>query len=133
MSLRLGVLMAALTVIPVPFLCGQESPRVIQIVADRDNRFKLPGQSKQILMLKANEPLLLKITAHRGEQSAVDGSVHSLVIRSLRSSGWDLRLKEGAQEIALRAPSVPGTYFAECTVRCGPGHDDMRLKIVVQP
>ena len=116
-----------------PVLCAQPSPRVIQIIAGRDNRFHLPGEKKQVLMLKANEPLLLKITAQRGDQSALDGAVHSLVIRSLRSSGWDIRLKEGEQDVAVRAPSLPGTYFAECTVRCGPGHDDMRLKILVQP
>ncbi len=133
MNVRSAGIAVALSLFASRALCWQGSPRVVEIVADHDNRFKLPGQSKQVLVLKANEPLILKITAHRGEESARDGSVHSLVIRSLRSSGWDVRLKEGEQEVPVRAPSVPGTYFAECTVRCGPGHDDMRLKIVVQP
>ena len=109
------------------------TPRMVEIVADGDNRFKLPGQTKQVLVLKANEPLLLKITAHHGEEMARDGAVHSLVIRNLRSEGWDVRLKEGEQEVRLRAPSRPGTYLIECTVRCGSGHDSMKLRVVVEP
>ncbi|MBV9611383.1 MAG: hypothetical protein JO091_02880 [Acidobacteriaceae bacterium] len=109
------------------------TPRTIEIVADGDNRFKLPGQAKQVLVLKANEPVLLKITARRGQEMARDGAVHSLVVRNLRSEGWDVRLKEGEQEVRLRAPSHPGTYLIECTVRCGTGHDSMKLKMVVEP
>ena len=108
-------------------------PRLIEIVADHDNRFKLPGEAKQVLVLKANEPLLLKVTAHRGEEMARDGAVHSLVIRRFRSEGWDVRLKEGTQEIHLNAPSTPGTYLLECTVKCGSGHDNMNLRVTVRP
>jgi len=110
-----------------------EAERKIEIVADRDNRFKLPDQEQQILRLKANEPLLLLVTAHAGEERAQDGAVHSLVIRSQRSQGWDIRLKEGQQAIHLRAPAKPGKYLIECTVRCGGGHDNMNLKVVVEP
>jgi len=109
------------------------APRTVEIIADGDNRFKLPGQSKQVLILKAGEPLLLKITARRGQEMARDGAVHSLVIRSLRTEGWDVRLKEGEQEVRLHAPIHPGTYLIECTVRCGAGHDNMKLKVQVEP
>jgi hypothetical protein len=107
--------------------------RKIEIVADHDYRFKLPDQKQQILRLKANEPLLLLVTAHAGEEMAQDGAVHSLVIRSQRSQGWDIRLKEGQQALHLRAPAKPGNYLIECTVRCGGGHDNMKLKVVVEP
>lgn len=107
--------------------------RVIQIVADHNNTFRLPGADKQVLVLKANEPLLLRITAVRGDEMARDGAVHSLVIRRLRTEGWDVRLKEGTQDVPIHAPSAPGTYLIECTVRCGSGHDNMNLKVVVRP
>ncbi|MBV9081762.1 MAG: hypothetical protein JOZ62_03735 [Acidobacteriaceae bacterium] len=115
------------------WLQAAESVRKIEIVADKDNRFKLPGQSKQVLVLKANEPVTLEITAHRGQEWARDGAVHSLVIRSLRTQGWDVRLKEGTQTVQLKAPANPGAYLIECTVRCGEGHDNMKLKMVVEP
>ncbi len=112
---------------------GEQTPRTIEIVADSENHFRVTGQTRQVLVVKASEPLLLKITAHRGSEMARDGAVHSLVIRSLRAEGWDLRLKEGVQEQAVRAPSKPGTYLIECTVRCGAGHDNMNLKLEVVP
>ena|SRR5579875_2638340 len=128
----------ALTVLaPFNFLArhavAEAAPRTIEIVADKDDRFRLPGQDKQVLILKANEPLLLKITARAGEETARDGAVHSLVIRSLRTQGWDIRLKPGEQDVHIRAPSRPGTYQIECTVKCGSGHDNMKLKVVVEP
>lgn len=109
-----------------------EGPRVIRLIADKDNRFKLPDQSKQVLRLKAGEELILRVTAYAGSERARDGSVHSVVIRSLRDQGWDVRLKEGTQDIRLRAPSKPGEYLIECTVKCGPGHENMNLKVVVE-
>jgi heme/copper-type cytochrome/quinol oxidase subunit 2 len=109
-----------------------EGPRVIRLIADKDNRFKLPDQSKQVLTLKAGEEVILRVTAYAGTERARDGSVHSLVIRSLRDQGWDVRLKEGTQDIRLRAPSKAGEYLIECTVKCGPGHENMNLKVVVE-
>jgi heme/copper-type cytochrome/quinol oxidase subunit 2 len=34
-------------------------------------------------------------------------------------------------EFVLVAPSKPGTYKIECTVKCGKGHDDMGMKMIV--
>jgi heme/copper-type cytochrome/quinol oxidase subunit 2 len=31
------------------------------------------------------------------------------------------------------APAEPGTYAVECTLKCGKGHDDMKMKLVVTP
>ena len=113
-------------------VAAAEGPRVIRLIADKDNRFKLPDQSKQVLMLKAGEPIILRVTAHPGTERAQDGSVHSLTIRSMRDQGWDVRLKEGTQDVPLTAPAKPGEYLIECTVKCGLGHENMNLKVVVE-
>lgn len=108
-------------------------PHVIKITADKDNRFKVPGQKQPIINLKANEVVLVRITAHKGTEWAQDGAVHSFTIKELKDQGWDLRLKEGTQEFNLVAPSQPGEYVIECTVKCGEGHDDMKMKLIVTP
>ena len=104
--------------------------RTIEIVAGKDNEFHLPGGEK-ILRLKAGEKVHFKVTAAFGGERARDGSVHSFAVRKLRDQGWDVRLKEGVQEFDLVAPP-PGEYLIECTVKCGPGHDKMNLKMVVE-
>lgn len=109
------------------------SPRVINIIADKDNTFKIPGQKKAIITVKANEVLLLHITSRKGTEWDKDGAVHSFTIKELKDQGWDLRLKEGTQDFTLAAPSEPGEYTIECTVKCGEGHDDMRMKLIVTP
>jgi hypothetical protein len=110
-----------------------KTPRVIEMVADADDRFKLPGQKEQILVLKAGEDITLRITAKFGGARGFDGSVHGFFVRELRTQGWTARLKEGTQELHLTAPTKSGEYFIECTVVCGPGHGEMRMKMVVEP
>lgn len=114
-----------------PVSAGQ--PRLIQITADKDNMFKIPGQKKAVITAKANEVLLLRVTAHRGTESAKDGAVHTLTINALKDQGWDLRLKEGTQDFTVVAPAQPGEYLIECTIKCGEGHDDMKMKLIVTP
>ena len=41
-------------------------------------------------------------------------------------------LKEGTQDYALVAPQEQGEYLIECTVKCGRGHDDMNMRLVVK-
>jgi plastocyanin len=107
------------------------STRTVGLIADKDNRFKLAGGAKGPLVLNSGEKVTFKITAVFGGEKARDGSVHSFVVRKLRDQGWDVRLKEGAQEFTLTAPP-PGEYLIECTVKCGSGHDSMNLRMVVQ-
>ena len=109
------------------------SPRIVDIVADRDNRFKIPRQKDPVITLKANEVVVLRITARKATEWDKDGSVHTFTINALKSQGWDLRLKEGTQQFPLVAPAEPGEYVVECTVKCGKGHDDMRMKVIVTP
>lgn len=107
-------------------------PRTIEIVATKDNTFQIPGQKSPVIRTKPGEPLTLKVTAQKGGEWAKDGAVHSLVIRSLRDQGWDYRLHEGTQVLQAKAPETPGEYVIECTVKCGRGHDDMRMKLIVE-
>jgi|GEM_PF-2293104 len=107
------------------------SARTVELIADKDNRFKLADGKKGPVVLKSGERVTFKVTALFGGEKARDGAVHSFVIRKLRAEGWDVRLKEGVQEFTLTAPAQ-GDYLIECTVKCGPGHDSMSLKMVVQ-
>jgi len=113
-------------------LVASTEPRVINLVADSDYRFKLPGQSENTLVVKPGEKIVLHIDAKMGASKAHDGAVHSLVIRQLREQGWDVRLKQGIQDVALTAPQQEGEYQIECTVFCGPGHPSMHLKMLVK-
>ena len=106
--------------------------RVIEVIADKDNTFKVPGEKKPVIAAKPGEHIVLRITSHFGGEQARDGSVHSFVVKKLRDQGWDVRLKEGTQEYALVVPQQQGEYLIECTVKCGRGHDDMNMKLVVK-
>lgn len=106
--------------------------RVIQVIADKDNTFKVPNQRKPVITVKPGEPIVLRITSHFGGEQARDGSEHSFVVKKLRDQGWDIRLKEGTQDYPLIAPQQSGEYQIECTVKCGRGHDDMNMKLVVK-
>jgi heme/copper-type cytochrome/quinol oxidase subunit 2 len=131
--LRVATLLVAGAVTLVPdTLCfaATAPPRTIEITAGKDNVFHLPGNAK-VLYLKAGEQVHFRITSGFGGERARDGSVHSFTVRNLRDQGWDIRLKEGPQEFTLIAPPA-GEYLVECAVKCGPGHDTMNFKMVVQ-
>jgi heme/copper-type cytochrome/quinol oxidase subunit 2 len=102
------------------------------VIADKDNRFKVPGEGKPVIKVKPGEKVLLRITSHFGGEKARDDAVHSFAVKKLRDQGWDIRLYEGTKDYPLVAPQAPGEYEVECTVKCGPGHDDMKMKLVVQ-
>ena len=104
--------------------------RTVELIADKDDRFKLPNGEKGPLELKAGETVKFRITSYFGGEKAHDGAVHSFVVRKLRDKGWSFRLYEGVQEFTLTAPP-PGSYLIECTVECGRGHDDMSLPMLV--
>jgi heme/copper-type cytochrome/quinol oxidase subunit 2 len=110
-----------------------QSPRVIQITADHDNKFKVPGQKQPVINVKANEVIKFRVMARKGAEQDPKrpGCVHSFTVRELKDQGWDVCLKEGMNEFVLAAPSKPGEYMIECMAKCGPGHDDMNMKMVV--
>jgi heme/copper-type cytochrome/quinol oxidase subunit 2 len=108
-----------------------QQPRVIQITADKDNKFKVPGQKQPVITVKAGEVIKFRITAHKGTEFDKDGSIHSFTVNELKDQGWDVKLKEGMNEFVLVAPTKPGEYKIECMVKCGTGHDDMAMKMTV--
>jgi hypothetical protein len=106
-------------------------PRVIEVIAASDNTFRVLHEKSPVIRAKPGEVLRLRITSERGSEQARDGATHSLVIRALRDQGWDLRLYNGTKDYDVKAPDTPAEYLVECTVKCGRGHDDMRMKLIV--
>jgi heme/copper-type cytochrome/quinol oxidase subunit 2 len=103
-------------------------PRVIELTADKDNTFK-----PKSITVKAGEKFILRVTSHFGGEQSRDGYQHSITIKKLKSQGWDLYLKEGTQDFPVTAPTESGTYEIICNVKCGKGHDDMKMKLIVTP
>lgn len=115
----------------------QAQTHVIEVLADKDSRYKIAGERTPEITVKAGEAILLRITARRGKTWNRDGSIHgfSLLRAKGRSKvpGWDLLLKPGVQEFQLTAPPEPGEYVVVCTVICSEEHDGMHMKFVVLP
>src|SRR5262249_51136785 len=131
---KLGSVLAAIllgVLLWIPLCWAQARARVVEVIADSDNRFKVPGEKKPVITLKAGEEIRLRITSRKGTEWSKDGTVHSFTIVELKDEGWDLLLKEGTQEFTLKAPAEPGTYKVQCTVKCGIGHNEMRMKVIV--
>ena len=116
---------------------AQGQTHVIEVLADKDSRYKIAGERSAEITVKAGEPVLLRITARRGQSWNRDGSIHgfSLLRAKDRSKvpGWDLLLKPGVQEFQLTAPPEPGEYVVVCTVICSEEHEGMHMKFVVLP
>lgn len=112
-------------------------PRVIELTADRDSRYRIAGQHTPEITVKAGEHLLLRVTARKAKSWNRDGSIHgfSLLRAKDRSKieGWDLLFRPGTQEFLLTAPIEPGEYEAVCTVVCSEEHEGMHLKFTVVP
>jgi len=129
----LPVLFVLMAGILSPLAIAGGPPRLITVIADKDNRYKIAGQKLPVMTLKVNEVVHLRITAVKGTEWDKDGTVHTFTVNALKDQGWDLRLKEGTQDFTLVAPAEPGSYVVECTVKCGQGHDDMKMRLVIIP
>jgi len=127
-ALATGVLLA-------PLVRAQEHR--IEVLADKDSRYKIAGERTPEVTVKAGEQVRLRITARKAKTWNRDGSVHgfSLLRAKDRSkiSGWDLLLRPGTQEFHLIAPSEPGEYVVVCTVICSEEHEGMNMKFIVTP
>lgn len=127
------LMLAQLFAAPAAFAFGATADgRLVEITAASDNTFHVAHEKSPIVRAHPGELLRLHVTSQRGGEAARDGAVHSLVIRTLRSEGWDIRLYEGSHDYEVKAPAAPGEYRIECTVKCGRGHDDMRMKLLVE-
>ena len=120
--------------------CAQQihaQQRVIELTADRDSRYKIPGMRVPEITVKAGEQILLRVTARRGKSWNRDGSVHGFSLLRARDrtkvDGWDLLFKPGTQEFVMTVPTEPGEYVAVCTVICSEDHEGMHLKFTVLP
>ena len=110
---------------------------VIEVLADKDSRYKIAGERTPEITVKAGEPVLLRITARRGKSWNRDGSIHGFSLLRAKNRakvpGWDLLLRPGVQEFQLTAPADPGEYVVVCTVICSDEHEGMHMKFVVVP
>jgi heme/copper-type cytochrome/quinol oxidase subunit 2 len=110
---------------------------LIEVLADKDSHYKIAGQRKPEITVKAGEPVLLRITARKAKTMNRDGSIHSFTLLRAKDrkhvEGWDLMLKPGMQEFHLTAPSEPGEYVVLCTVICSEDHEYMNMKFTVVP
>lgn len=110
---------------------------VIELVADKDSRYKSAAGSKPEITLKAGEQVLLRVTARKARSWNRDGSIHGFTL--LRASDrskvpdWNLLLRPGTQEFSLTAPAEPGEYVVVCTVICSEDHEGMNMRVVVVP
>ena len=118
--------------LPVP-----EQSRVIEVLADKDSHFRIPGQARAEITVKAGEALLLRIEAHKGKSWNRDGAVHGFTLLRAkdrtRVPGWDFELQSGTQEFNVTAPAEAGRYEVVCTVICSGDHEGMRMKFLVVP
>lgn len=110
---------------------------VIDIVADKDSRYKTLDGSKPEITLKAGEQVLLRVSARKAKSWNRDGSIHGFTLlragdRS-KVEGWNLLLRPGQQEFQLTAPSEPGEYVVVCTVICSEFHEGMNMRLLVVP
>src|SRR5262249_8764136 len=127
---NLKIITFIITLFSTMTLWGQ-APKTYEIIADKDATFKVAGQKKPLITVKAGQVVKLKVIGVKGSEGTKDGSVHSITIKALKDEGWDVPVKEGVNEFTLVAPSTPGEYTIECAVKCGNGHDDMKMKLVV--
>jgi len=115
----------------------QAQVHVIELVADKDSRYKSPAGNKPEITLKAGEQVLLRVTARKAKTWNRDGSIHgfTLLHASDRTKvpDWNLLLRAGTQEFQLTAPAEPGNYVVVCTVICSEDHEGMNMRLVVVP
>ena len=110
---------------------------LIEVVADKDSRYKSPDGGKPEITLKAGEQVLLRVSARKAKTWNRDGSIHGFTL--LRASdrskvpGWNLLLQPGQQEFQLTAPAEPGEYLVVCTVICSDDHEGMNMRVLVVP
>lgn len=109
----------------------------IELTADRDSRYKIAGMRTPEIVVKAGEPILLRVTANRAKTWNRDGSIHGFSLLRPKDhshvEGWDLLFKPGKQEFQLTAPTEPGEYEVVCTVICSEEHEGMHMKFKVLP
>ena len=129
------LLTALLLVGSIPCSVAQNQMRVVEILADKDSRYKIGRQVSPTLTFKAGEEVQFRITAKKAKTFNRNGSIHGFALirdkDGARVPDWDIELKPGTQEFVLKVPVEPGEYLIVCTVICSEGHEDMKMKVIV--
>jgi plastocyanin len=129
------LLSALLPIGSTPRSFAQNQIRVVEILADKDSRYKIGRQISPTLTFKAGEEVQFRITAKKAKTFNRNGSIHGFALIRKKDGAkfpdWDVELKPGTQEFVLRVPSEPGEYQIVCTVICSEGHEDMSMKVIV--
>jgi heme/copper-type cytochrome/quinol oxidase subunit 2 len=133
-----GIALAAFLTVPLPGAqIDAAQVHVIEVVADKDSRYKSPDGGKPEITLKAGEQVLLRVSARKAKSWNRDGSIHGFTL--LRAAdrakvqGWILLLRPGQQEFQLTAPAEPGEYLVVCTVICSEDHEGMNMRLLIVP
>ncbi len=131
-----ALIIAALQVVgPGMQSAAQSEMRVIELLADKDSRFKIGRKASPTLTLRAGEEVKFRITAKKAKTQNRNGSIHGFALIRKKDGAkfpdWDLELKPGVQEFVLKVPDLPGEYQIVCTVICSEGHEDMHMKVIV--
>jgi heme/copper-type cytochrome/quinol oxidase subunit 2 len=136
-SCRIFMLIAVASAFLMVAVRAMAQVRVIELLADRDSRYKIAGERKPEITVKAGENVLLRVTARRGKTWNRDGSIHGFTLLRAKDrtpvEGWSLLFKPGTQEFLLIAPNEPGDYEVVCTVICSEDHEGMHMKFTVLP
>lgn len=131
--IQLGLIACALVGVCLSQSAATE-PRVIELTAGHDSRYREGLKVAPTIEARPGERLILRITAVRAETVARDGSVHGLALLDKNSQavpGWRFFLHPGVQDLEVSAPTQPGRYTAVCTVICSDGHEGMGFTLVV--
>ena len=120
-----------------PAQMHQVQVHVIEIVADKDSRYKSPNGGTPEITLKAGEQVLLRVSARKAKSWNRDGSIHGFTLLRAgdrtKVQGWNLLLRPGEQEFQLTAPAQAGEYVVVCTVICSEDHEGMNMRLLVVP
>ena len=117
-------------------LLAQATPRLFEITADHDSRFKVAGRPNPTLTLNSGERVVLRITAIKAKSMNRDGAIHGFILLDKNGEkvpGWMLSLQPGTHDFALTAPDAPGDYKVLCNVICSQDHETMHMTIKVLP
>ena len=113
------------------------NPRLIEILADHDSRYKMEGLKQPEITVRAGEQITLRITARKARHKNREGAVHGFTLLHARDQKpvreWDFTLMPGTQDFAVTAPQEPGEYIVVCTVICSEDHEGMKMRFIVLP
>lgn len=129
-----GAVVAAALLLPAR---GFGQTRVIELLADKDSRYKIGANTSPVITAKAGESVVFRITARKAKTWNRDGSIHGFTLLRAKDRskvlGWNFLLTPGTQDIEVKMPDEPGEYVILCTVICSEDHEGMFMKLIVSP